>query len=134
MAELVEIFLTLGIFVYQFGVGLDMEHQLPHFILERIVAPTHRHQLNAGTVAPHPLSGRGNDFLTDDLKQLCRVIHVGQIEPVGAVQSIRFSLVGNVQLFLPKEYLGKADLPYLCEIEKFCFNCGARIVKEIEKQ
>lgn len=28
----------------------------------------------------------------------------------------------------------KADLPYLCEIEKFCFNCGARMVKEIEKQ
>ena len=27
----------------------------------------------------------------------------------------------------------KADLPYLCEIEKFCFNCGARMVKEIEK-
>ena len=110
MAELVEIFLTLGIFVYQFGVGLDMEHQLPHFILERIVAPTHRRQLNAGTVAPHPLSGRGNDFLTDDLKQLCRVIHVGQIEPVGAVQSIRFSLVGSVQLLLPKEYLGSVAI------------------------
>ena len=28
----------------------------------------------------------------------------------------------------------KADLPYLCEIEKFCFNCAARKVKEIEKQ
>ena len=87
-----------------------MEHQLPHFILERIIASAHRRQFNTGAIAPHSLSGRGNDFLTDDLKQSCRIIHVGQIEPVGAVQSIRFSLVGSVQLLLPKEYLGSVAI------------------------
>lgn len=27
----------------------------------------------------------------------------------------------------------KADLPYLCEIEKFCFNCGAKMDLDAEE-
>lgn len=61
--EFVQIFLTLSIFVHQFGVLFDVKQHFPHLVVKLAIAITASKQFGTGTILLLQHPGRGNNLL-----------------------------------------------------------------------